>query len=103
MEENTQPNSKKTKRQWTSHEDAKLVECLVELATTSWKFDNGTFKSGYGKHLEKMLHEKILRCDLKANPHIESRMIGTDGSGFGWNDKDKMIVVERHIFNEWKS
>ncbi|XLR69055.1 hypothetical protein S83_019727 [Arachis hypogaea] len=105
MEENTRPNSKQTKRQWTSHEDAKLVECLVELATTSWKCDNGTFKSGYGKHLEKMLHEKIPGCDLKANPHIESRvkllkrqyfaiveMMGTVGSGFGWNDKDKMIV-----------
>ncbi|XLR29985.1 hypothetical protein S83_057885 [Arachis hypogaea] len=63
-----------------------------------------------------MLHEKILGCDLKANPHIESRvkllkrqyfaiveMMGTAGSGFGWNDKNKMIVVERQIFNEWKS
>nr|XP_029145847.1 uncharacterized protein LOC114924731 [Arachis hypogaea] len=30
-------------------------------------------------------------------------MMGTAGSGFGWNDKDKMIVVERQIFNEWKS
>ncbi|XLT02865.1 hypothetical protein HN51_052216 [Arachis hypogaea] len=116
MEENTRPNLKQTKRQWTPHEDAKLVECLVELATTSWKCDNGTFKSGYGKHLEKMLHEKIPGCDLKANPHIESRvkllkrqyfaiveMMGTAGNGFGWNDKDKMIVVERQIFNEWKS
>ncbi|QHO10572.1 uncharacterized protein DS421_15g490850 [Arachis hypogaea] len=116
MEENTRLNSKQTKRQWTPHEDAKLVECLVELATTSWKCDNGTFKSGYGKYLEKMLHEKIPGCDLKANPHIESRvkllkrqyfaiveMMGTAGSGFGWNDKDKMIVVERQIFNEWKS
>ena len=65
MEENTRPNLKQTKRQWTPHEDAKLVECLVELATTSWKCDNGTFKSGYGKHLEKMLHEKIPGCDLK--------------------------------------
>ncbi|RYR11020.1 hypothetical protein Ahy_B05g079511 [Arachis hypogaea] len=65
MEENTRLNSKQTKRQWTPHEDAKLVECLVELATTSWKCDNGTFKSGYGKYLEKMLHEKIPGCDLK--------------------------------------
>ncbi|XLR11293.1 hypothetical protein S83_039231, partial [Arachis hypogaea] len=77
----------------------------TELTTTSWKCDNGTFKSGYGKHLKKMLHEKIPGCDLKANPHIESRvkllkrqyfaivkMMGTAGSEFGWNDKDKMIV-----------
>ncbi|XLR57811.1 hypothetical protein S83_008483, partial [Arachis hypogaea] len=51
-----------------------------------------------------------------ANSHIESRvkllkrqyfaiveMMGTVGSRFGWDDKDKMIVVERQIFNEWKS
>nr|XP_025674506.1 uncharacterized protein LOC112775223 [Arachis hypogaea] len=116
MEENTRPNSKQTKRQWMPHEDAKLVECLVELATTSWKCDNGTFKSSYGKYLEKMLHEKIPEYDLKANPHIESRvkllkrqyfaiieMMGMARSGFGWNDKDKMIMVERQIFNKWKS
>ncbi|QHN78335.1 Myb/SANT-like DNA-binding domain protein [Arachis hypogaea] len=29
--------------------------------------------------------------------------MGTAGSGFGWNDKDKIIVVEQQIFNEWKS
>ncbi|RYR53289.1 hypothetical protein Ahy_A06g028308 [Arachis hypogaea] len=75
MEENTRPNSKQTKRQWTSHEDAKLVECLVELATTSWKCDNGTFKSGYGKHLEKMLHEKIPGCDLKREATLSDRQV----------------------------
>ncbi|RYR67342.1 hypothetical protein Ahy_A03g013669 isoform B [Arachis hypogaea] len=36
MEENSRPNLKQTKHQWTPHEDSKLVECLVELATTSW-------------------------------------------------------------------
>ncbi|RYQ96415.1 hypothetical protein Ahy_B08g092170 [Arachis hypogaea] len=25
------------------------------------------------------------------------------GSEFGWNDKDKIVAVERQIFNEWKS
>ncbi|RYR26492.1 hypothetical protein Ahy_B02g060736 [Arachis hypogaea] len=50
------------------HEDTKLVDYLVELTTTSWKCDNGTFKSGYGKHLKKMLHEKIPGCDLKEPP-----------------------------------
>ncbi|XLR57851.1 hypothetical protein S83_008523, partial [Arachis hypogaea] len=50
-----------------------------------------------------------------ANPHIQSRMkllkgqyfaivemMGMAGSGFSWNDKDKIIVVERQIFNKWK-
>ncbi|XLS51529.1 hypothetical protein HN51_012206 [Arachis hypogaea] len=64
---------------------------------------------------KKMLYEKIPGCDLKANPHIQSRMkllkgqyfaivemMGMAGSGFSWNDKDKIIVVERQIFNKWK-
>ena len=114
MEESSQPNAKQTKRQWTPQEDAKLVECLVELATTTWKCENGTFKSGYAKQLEKMIDEKLPRCGLKATPHIESRvkmlkkhyfaiveMMGPAASGFGWNDKDKMIVVEREIYKEW--
>ncbi|RYQ96414.1 hypothetical protein Ahy_B08g092169 [Arachis hypogaea] len=56
------------------HEDAKLVEFLIEFKTTSWRCDNGTFKSGYGKYFKKMLHKNIPRFDLKANSHIESRM-----------------------------
>ncbi|MED6183696.1 hypothetical protein PIB30_117438 [Stylosanthes scabra] len=96
MEGRSQPNPKQIKRQWTSYEDAKLVECLVELVTTSWKCDNRTFKSGYARQLEKMICERIPECDIKASPHIESRvkllkkhycaiveMVGAAGSGFG--------------------
>ncbi|MED6221055.1 hypothetical protein PIB30_050734 [Stylosanthes scabra] len=59
-----------TKRKWTSFEDAKLVECLVELTTTSWKCDNETFKSSYSRQLEKMLHKRIPKCDLRSHPNV---------------------------------
>ena len=113
MEECSQLNAKQTKRQWSPQEDSKLVECLVELAATPWKCENGTFKPGYTKQLERMNNEKLPSCGLKASPHIESRvkvlkkhyfaiveMMGPAASGFGWNDKDKMIVVEKEIFKE---
>ena len=61
-----------------------------------------------------MIIEKLPRCGLKASPHIESKvkvlkkhyfaiveMMGPTACGFGWNDKDKMIVVEKEIFKEW--
>ncbi|XP_024029924.1 uncharacterized protein LOC21412682 [Morus notabilis] len=28
-------------------------------------------------------------------------MLGPAGSGFGWNDKDKCVVVEKDVFDEW--
>ncbi|RYR50543.1 hypothetical protein Ahy_A07g037169 [Arachis hypogaea] len=81
------------------HEDAKLIECLIELETISWRYDNGTFKSGYRKYLIKC----FLKISLDVNPHIKSRMkllkrqyfavveiVDTARSGFSWNDKDKM-------------
>ncbi|KAG4949664.1 hypothetical protein JHK86_042903 [Glycine max] len=58
------------------------------------------------EHFEKKILEKMHECTLKSTLHIESRvkqlkkhynaiceMKGPrGGSGFGWNDKDKMIV-----------
>ena len=116
MYEATQSKAKGWKHQWTQFEDAKLVEALVELSTKRhWKSEGtGQFKSGYLKELEKMLEVKMPGCGLKASPHIESRvkllkkqygaiveMLGPRASGFGWDDKEKRIVVEREIFNEW--
>jgi len=28
-------------------------------------------------------------------------MLSPAGSGFGWNDKDKCVVVEKDVFDEW--
>ncbi|KAF7802043.1 Myb/SANT-like DNA-binding domain protein [Senna tora] len=98
---------------WTP-EDENLVECLLDLAADkNWKTDNG-FKPGFARQLENRLHEKLHESDLRDSPHIESRvkvlkkqycaivdMLGPKASGFGWNDKGKMIIVEKDIFKEW--
>lgn len=61
--------------------------------------------------LRRRYLKKMHECTLKSTLHIESRvkqlkkhynaiceMKGPrGGSGFGWNDKDKMIVVEKEI------
>ncbi|KAL4616023.1 hypothetical protein ACB092_07G169300 [Castanea dentata] len=91
-----------TKFQWTAEEDDKLVECLLELA------------AGFTAKLEELLEKKLPRCGIKASPHIESRyktlrkqyraiadMLGPNASGFGWNDNEKMVVVEKQIFEDW--
>ena len=39
-----------------------------------WKANNGTFKPGYLQQLENMMNEKILSCELKAQPHIDYRV-----------------------------
>ena len=95
--------------QWNINEDRIQIECLVEHYN-AWRGDNG-FKHGFHKHFEKKILEKMHECTLKSTLHIESRvkqlkkhynaiceMKGPrGGSGFGWNDKDKMIVVEKEI------
>ncbi|XP_057758421.1 uncharacterized protein LOC130979083 [Arachis stenosperma] len=52
----------------------------------------------------KKILDVILRVKLLKRPYFAIvEMMSTAGSGFNWNDKDKMMVVKRQIFNEWKS
>ncbi|XP_061362059.1 uncharacterized protein LOC133305834 [Gastrolobium bilobum] len=113
MVESSQQSTKRSHHTWTAEEDKALMECLLDIGP-SWKGDNG-FKAGFAVHLEKQLQQKLPGCTLKAIPHITSRIklwkrhysaicemtSLNGGSGFGWNDKDKMIVVEKGIYNDW--
>ncbi|RHN64170.1 hypothetical protein MtrunA17_Chr4g0066191 [Medicago truncatula] len=59
-------NAKGTKRQWTTEEDAVLVQGLLQLVDDGWKADAGTFKPGYTKVLERYLLKKNSRLHIKS-------------------------------------
>ena len=99
---------------WTEEEDI-LVECLVKLVSIGeWKFDNGTFRSGYLAQLVRMMVEKLSGCHVRATTVINCRiktlkwtfqaiaeMRGPVCNGFGWNDYAKCIITEKEVFDNW--
>ena len=112
--ENTS-SSDVSKHQWTSAEDAKLIEYLLDITFSGkCKEDTGSFKPEYLQQLEKMMNEKLPGCRIRAQPHIDSRvklwkkqyyaiskMLGPNASGFSWNDMDNCITAEKDVFDEW--
>ncbi|KAI8028569.1 Cell wall / vacuolar inhibitor of fructosidase 2 [Camellia lanceoleosa] len=70
-----------------------------------WKVDSGQFKSRFYGELEKRIVMTFPGSDLRACPHIESKIkiwwkhYGllyemTELSGFRWNDTEKMVLVD---------
>ncbi|KAG8382503.1 hypothetical protein BUALT_Bualt05G0084000 [Buddleja alternifolia] len=90
-------------RSWTKREEAILASALKELVARGWKCDNG-FRTGYQGHLEQAMHQAFPGTDIRAEPHINSRLtvwkknygsINTmlSRSGFAWNDTSKTVDV----------
>ncbi|CAI9112704.1 OLC1v1013182C1 [Oldenlandia corymbosa var. corymbosa] len=100
---------KGTNHVWTAEEDAKLIECMLELKRGE-RFNgenrNG-LRKGYQKELERMLQEKLPEHGLKEKLHIESRCktmkkqyymiyeVRNNGqlSGFGWDDQKTCVTA----------
>ncbi|XP_038978687.1 uncharacterized protein LOC103695460 [Phoenix dactylifera] len=103
------------KRIWTKTEDAKLVECLIDVVNAGgWEGDNGTLRPEFHQHLERMMEKKLLGCGLRGNPYIENHvkllkkqynaiaeMLGPNCSRFGWNDREKCVVVDKDVYDLW--
>lgn len=113
-----QPNNnvkrtKAPKRKWTDNEDEVLVATLMQLCSTGWRRSNNTFRSGYTNVLENELRSKLPGHELKANPHIESRLKTlkkhcdaiTDMrgvSGICWNNENGTIRCEDdRVWEDW--
>lgn len=105
--------SKAMKKIWTPREDAVLIAALSELCNAGWKRENGIFKNGYTAALERKLKSRLPGCNIKASPHIESRLKllkrqydaiteMQGAAGMRWNDKDNtMICEDDDVWDEW--
>ncbi|KAL7210786.1 hypothetical protein ACSBR2_013790 [Camellia fascicularis] len=95
-----------SRRIWTKREELFLISAMRDLCNDpKWKVDNGQFKSGFYGELEKRIVMTFPGSDLHACPHIESKIkiwrkhYGllyemTKLSGFGWNNTEKMVLVD---------
>lgn len=105
--------SKIKKHKWTRREDEALISALTELCKTGWKRDNNIFRSGYTTVLEKELKSKLPGCNLKASPHIESRLKTLkkhcdaitdmkDAFGIEWKSADStLICYDDDVWEDW--
>ncbi|XP_057765008.1 uncharacterized protein LOC130985860 [Salvia miltiorrhiza] len=87
----------KTRRSWSTQEEAVLLAALKELVVQGWKSDNG-FRPGYLTKLEEAMKKVFPTTDLKGMPHINSKtttwkkqyysltqILGNTGVGFNVN------------------
>ena len=105
-------SSKTTRRSWTRKEEDVLIHALKDIVTEGWKVDNNTFRSGYLQVLERKLIIALPGTDLRATPHIESKIkkwkksygslfsiLGK--SGIGWNDSEKMLeIIDKELWDD---
>ncbi|GMP91427.1 hypothetical protein CsSME_00042134 [Camellia sinensis var. sinensis] len=101
----TTSSSLRGHRVWTPKECDVLIRAMRDLFSEKWKADNGQFRAGFYSELEKLIILAFLGTNLCVSPHIESKIkfwrrqynLITDMlrlSGFGWDDTDKMILVD---------
>ncbi|KAI8572024.1 hypothetical protein RHMOL_Rhmol01G0166900 [Rhododendron molle] len=90
-----------------------LMKCIEnESVEDKWRAENG-FKCGFFNHLEKELEKVLPGTDLKVNPHNDSKVKYLKVtwtkiveiialSGFGWDDVNKCILVEKDIWDGYE-
>uniref|UniRef100_A0A8I6YP20 Myb/SANT-like domain-containing protein n=1 Tax=Hordeum vulgare subsp. vulgare TaxID=112509 RepID=A0A8I6YP20_HORVV len=66
-------SKKRDKRTWTAEEERLLIDILHNMNDSSWKVDTG-HKSGYLTYIEKEMAKVLPHADLKADPHIRSKV-----------------------------
>lgn len=95
---------KQPRRLWSAKEEAELLNCMLDLATTTWKVDNG-FKTGFYVLVEKALQKALPGTDLRAKPNITSKVKNwkekysaikdaINMSGFNWDSTNHCIQVD---------
>ncbi|KAK4390229.1 hypothetical protein Sango_2086200 [Sesamum angolense] len=103
--------AKGSRRVWSTIKEETLLDCSRDIVRNGCKCDN-EFHTGYLGVLEHMICKQLLRCGLKSDPHISSKihvwkrtygslsnMMGC--SGFGWNETSHMIVIFDDVFESY--
>lgn len=94
--------TERNRRCWTQEEETTLITALKDLIVRGWKSDNG-FRAGYLNKLEAAMKAKFPTTDLKALPHINSKLSSwkksyyslteiLSRSGVGWNLKGTYML-----------
>lgn len=101
------------RRQWSEKEEGALIEALHELCRAGWKTDNGVFRTGYAAALEKAMESKVPGSNLKASPHIDSRLKVfkkhccaiadmKGAAGIRWDNEDHMVLCDNDdVWQQW--
>ncbi|CAN1286618.1 hypothetical protein LINPERPRIM_LOCUS19362 [Linum perenne] len=96
---------------WNTTLENHLIQCMVEMARDN-HVENGSFKGGAYKELEKMMEVRSPGCGVQAHPHIKSKLklikqrfqayqLCWSQSGWGWDDIKKCPMVDRQLFTDF--
>ncbi|GER44505.1 transcriptional factor B3 family protein [Striga asiatica] len=109
----TRPSSSqaKTRRVWTRAEEGALIDALKDMVTEGWRADNG-FRQGYNFEIERRLKAKFPGCDIRADPHISSKIhvwrktyvsvaLIKSNSSFGWSEVTKSFSCDDKVWTAW--
>ncbi|KAL6220351.1 hypothetical protein ACLB2K_008107 [Fragaria x ananassa] len=102
-----QTRSTATRRKWTKFEEDAMLSVLDDFVARGMRCENGTFKSGTLVQMEEAMSRLCPDSNLKASPHIESKLKKwkesysivydlSNKSGFAWNDNRKCIEVDNN-------
>ncbi|KAL8533335.1 hypothetical protein ACS0TY_009650 [Phlomoides rotata] len=101
----------KRRRIWSIREEEVLIAALKDMILKGWKYENG-FRTGYLKLLERAMQKVFPSTDLRAEPHINSKihvwkkyhgslasMFGVDG--IKWDGTTKMIDAQDEAWESY--
>ncbi|KAF7129580.1 hypothetical protein RHSIM_Rhsim10G0122700 [Rhododendron simsii] len=100
-------SGKQPRRFWSKREEEFLISCMRDLVNedSKGKLDCGQIKAGFYGEGEKRIIRAFPGTNLRAHPHIDSKIKAWRKqyhllqdmlklSGFGWDDTEKMILVD---------
>ena len=98
---------------WIRKEEDVFINALKDIVALGMKVDNNPFRSSYLQLLESKIIKALSGTDLRATPHIESKIKKWKKvynslfsllslSGIGWNGTDKMLdVVKEEAWDDY--